>query len=311
MKNKNLDKVIKIILDYRAFLKNNYLVLYRNRNYFFTILNSIVNDNLNIKYIDRNEFKKRLPFMSEKDIHKIVNDYFKKIYNIDICTIPYIINSNPINISKCYIENGKKYVNICLKNNIQDCLIMAHEFRHYLNMDVNCLNPVQNYLTETLSIFEEINICEYLKKQDYCTTDDLNKILKMIYVKNNLIANENLIFFKLDQIIMENGLIDKKMKEKIYLDEIDFNKNILQFLKTYNKNGINVHTMIWYNIGTILSVLIKNNIKTGKINFEDVEILNKKLIDSSNFDILNLVGVNLNDLTKILDSYRKELENLF
>ena len=108
-----------------------------------------------------------------------------------------------------------------------------------------------------------------------------------------------------------------KLNRKLESLEVLRGANIHAVIKNVNgnieldKNGINVHTMIWYNIGTILSVLIKNNIKTGKINFEDVEILKKKLIDSSNFDILNLVGVNLNDLTKILDSYRKELENLF
>lgn len=71
---------------------------------------------------------------------------------------------------------------------------MAYEFRHYLNMDVNKENTVQDCLTETLSIFEEINIANYLKQKRYASINDINLLFKMIYVKNFLIAKKILIF---------------------------------------------------------------------------------------------------------------------
>lgn len=317
MKNKNVDKAITIINDYRLFLKNNYSVVYNNRNYFFNLLKSLSSFKLNVDYINREKFKKKLSFLDEKNIRKIVDDYFQKVYNINTTLISYTNTKNLKENSGCYIEHGEKNIKLNINNNIQDCLIMAHEFRHYLNMSTDAQSYIQSYLTETLSIFEEINISNYIKKEKSKNivlkdqNEEINTLLKMIYVKNQIIAEKNLCFFKLDQVITEEGTINEKKKLQIYLDEKDFNKNILEFLQIYKNNELNIHTMIWYNIGTLLAVLIKNNIKTKKINYNDIERFNKSLINSADFSVLTIIKVDLNDWNTILNNYKKELESLF
>lgn len=70
-----------MIIEY--FWKIIYSVLYKNRNYFYTILSSIVSLKLDIDDIDRKDFKKCLPFVSENDMRNIVDEYFDKMYKIN------------------------------------------------------------------------------------------------------------------------------------------------------------------------------------------------------------------------------------
>lgn len=309
---KKLNKIIKIINEYRLFLKGNYSVFYKNRNYFYTILSSMVNFNIDMKYINRNEFKKILSFKSEKDIRMIVDNYFCENYKINTEKISYdIINDNIQDNSQCCISNNNKFIKLRIDNNIQDCLVMAHEFRHYLNMDVNRQNPIQDCLTETLSIFEEINISNYIVSNKIAQKEEINLLIKMVYLKNFLIAKKNLVFLKLDQIITNDGFIDNRKKEEIYLNEAEFENDLKEFLKIYNDGNLNVHTMIWYNIGTIVSVQINNNIKEKRIKLNNIEKLNKQLINSNNFEVLKIVDVDLNNINQILNNYKKELERLF
>lgn len=236
--------------------------MYKNRNYFYTIVSSIINFNLDIKYIDRKNFKKILPFKSEDDVRNIVDDYFYEMYKINTRKISYnIIDDNIEENSQCYIDNKNKFIKLHIDNNIQDCLVMAHEFRHYFNMNVNKQSVIQDCLTEMLSIFEEINIANYIKQKKYDSTNNINLLLKMIYIKNFLIAKENLIFFRLDQIITSKGTIEELKKKEIYLNNDEFEHDIIEFLNKYNNGCLNIHTMIWYNLGTLLSAQINNNIK--------------------------------------------------
>ncbi len=315
MHNDKLNTVINIMQDYREYLKKEDLNFYNNRNYFYTVLSKIINYKLTLKYIDRNKLKNILSYKNEKDTRDIVDKYFLKFYNINTKEIVY--NKLPAKTktnSKCIIKDGKKEIKILINNNIQDALVIAHEFRHYLNMNVEDSDKKSNVLdclTESISIFEEINIANYLKNEKNVLRTEINLLLKLIFVRNYTIAKKNMFFYRLDQIINDDSSINKENYKKIYYKKQKLSKDIDSFLHLYNTKGFNFNIMIWYNIGTILATAIHQNIDSKIIDYSNIQKLDKILYKSQDFKILDIVKININDLDHLFNLYKKELDNIF
>lgn len=310
--NNKYNKISKIVKQYRTYLANNYSVFYKNRDYFYTLLSFSSNYSKDIKYINRENFKKKLIFKSENDIRCIVDKYFFETYNIDTKKISYLnIPSDSNENSQCFFIGGKKQIKLQINNNIQDSLIMAHEFRHYLNMDISKQNPILDCLTESLSIFEEINISNYIKKNQMVKNFEIIEVMKMIYVKTFNMIDEILVFLRIDQIIDYNGNINKNKFKDTYLNEANLNNDIDIVLDIYNNGGFKFHFKIWYVVGMLIASSINKNLKCKKIDFQTIQMLSERLSLAENFDILNLVQINLNDLDLLLNNYKKELEDIF
>lgn len=310
----NFDKeneAFKILKAYRRYIRKNHPLFYANRSYFFKITKAIYELSPKYEYFDRNSLKKKLTIIEEGKIRKCVNRYFQKTYNLDVSNLKYFTLSDEINsnsMSYYDYDNDSKVIKILINNNIQDCFVMVHEFRHYLNIDKNS-NFVQTYLTEALSIFEELNFYYYIKNENVVSDEELNLVNKMTFVRHSIISKRNLAFFRLDSIINDNGKIS--YSKEIYHNIYDIQEDIYSLIKEYKNNGLQYHDAILYNLGILIASSIMQNIKNNKISFRDFEKLNDKLSSTSSFNVLHLVKVDINDVECMLENYKKELEDIF
>lgn len=303
------DEVSKILNEYRQYIKENFPLFYKNRNYFYKITKKLYELSPKLEYFDRKSLKNNLTIIEENKIRKYVNNYFKKTYNLDVSNFRYLKLSSERNTSsKSYYKDGVKTIELLINNNIQDCFVMAHEFRHYLNMTQKD-GLVQNYLTEALSIFEELNLYYYIKKQNIVSDTELNIVNKMTFIRHSIISEKNLVFFKLERIINDNG--EFIANKRIYSNADDIQKDIYYLLDEYNHTGLQYHNTILYSLGILIASSIMRNIKNNKINLKDFEKLNDRISNTSDFNILHLVKVDINDIDYMIESYKKELEDIF
>lgn len=308
----NLDKidiVAKILNKYRTFLKKNYKLFYENKNYFYEITKEINQLSPKLKYLNRKVLKSILSKITKDTSRNLINKYFYDSYGINVKDIKFSeVKNHNITNSRCYYKNGIKKIEITIYNNIQDCFIISHEFRHYLNMkETNSI--VYDYLTESLSIFEELNLYYYLKKYNIISGKELDLVNKMTFIKHSMISEKNMIFFRLDKVIDENGVL--KTKQDIYTNLNDIQKDIYLFLEDYNQIGLQYHITALYNLGILIACSIMQNIKNKNITLDDFQILNNKISESNDFNILHLVNIDINDLNTIFEYYKKELEEFF
>lgn len=310
--NLNFDKkteASKILNEYRHCIKEKFPLFYKNRNYFYKITKRLYELSPKSEYLDRNDLKNNLTIIAEDKVRKYVNNYFEKMYHLDVSNIKYLKLTNEGNTnSKSYYKDGVKIIEILINNNIQDCFVMVHEFRHYLNMTQKD-GLVQNYLAEALSIFEELNLYYYIKKQKIVPDIELDIVNKMTFIRHSIISKKNLAFFKLEKTITDN---DKFIvNRKVYSNSNDVQEDIYCLLDEYNHNGLQYHNTILYSLGILIASSIMQNIKNNKISLDDFEELNNKISNTSDFNILHLVKVDINDIDYMIENYKKELEDIF
>lgn len=134
-----------------------------------------------------------LPYLSYPESMNIVQKYIKKYLTKYQNLFEECLNNGTTNIvfdpSAAENKNMKDsegrnkndthfFINVLLRHNYLDPIIIMHEFIHYLNNHtVRKVNPVsQSLLTEAISIFFELDILKFMLEEGYDKTS-LSKIV--------------------------------------------------------------------------------------------------------------------------------------
>ena len=211
-------------------------------------------------------------------------------------------------------DTNKMSININRNFNYRDVIILIHEFFHYTNhSEDNTVN--QKLLTEFISIYFETYAVNYLRNigisdediNPYDRLDDLSKNYELFKTYSRILTifndfgsideycitkycekNKNADYYKI--INQSIGLLF--IMEFIEHDYYDFNirgysleKNLSEMFKDNYK----------YIIGTIFSFYAIDNVDKESIVLLNDSINTKEVGNMDAFELLNMIGININD----------------
>lgn len=152
--------------------------------------------------------------------------------------------------------NPNAIIYIPIQNNIQDGIIIVHEFFHYLN-DFNLLSRTRALFTEMFSIYFELRFAQFIVLKNM----DINSFNRCICerVENSALSSDNLFFISAILDVYSNyGTLNKKsikFIDKYRQNYGDYVKEIVAFYRDreFIEELPNYVCDVSYTIGTLLS----------------------------------------------------------
>ena len=187
--------------------------------------------------------------------------------------------------------NTKLDIKIQMDNTLEDSFALTHEFFHTTNIEYE--NGLNRYLlSEAISYTYELLLYDFLKNKNVSRLDNVltiinnvnHKIERCDYLSKELEVLEKAInsFDKLN----EYDISDEEESDEDYFNDVDeLEKNIIDDIK--------------YVVAGLISILLFYNYKIGNISLENIDSLNKGIINGDNLESLRHVFLNIPNLDDI------------
>lgn len=198
--------------------------------------------------------------------------------------------------------NPNAIIYIPIQNNIQDGIIIVHEFFHYLN-DLNLHDGSRDLFTEMFSIYFELRFGQFISLKGM----DINSFNRSVCerLENASLSSDNFFFVSsILDVYSNSGKIDKssiKFVDKYRKNYSDYIKEIVAFYR--NQQFIEELSSFVcdssYVIGTLLSFYMLAEPKIGDIKMcyinDNVNYMNVG-------QVLDVLGTNFDCYDKWIDS---------
>ena len=193
----------------------------------------------------------------------------------------------------------KQRLEIKYTKTLDDLFSLIHEFFHYVYYNEKD-SDVSKLFKEVFSIFNELRLGEYLKKN--CNENEVEKQIWNIYYENyKMCINSKLELEFYKEVIQKNIIDFTKISSDLY--DYYFKQRLF-----YNKVSIDLFGV--YIFGILLAAYINQGLKNGEISELDYEYCKYEFSNLSLKDICNVLNLDLsfNDGFEISDSSIKKLE---
>lgn len=256
---------------------------------------------------------------------KYLRDY-DKILDNGILNFDYENNQNPSSFTYDY-DTNKMSININRSFSYRDVITLIHEYFHYTNYSEN--NSInQNILTEFISIYFETYTINYLRGIGI-SDEDINSYDRL----DDLIKNYELFkpYSEIITIFNNYGGVDKYCIDKYCERNENANFNfviqksvVLSFVLEVIEHNYYESECKDFSLEENLSEMFKDNYKyiigiiftfyaIDSVDKESIVLLNdnintKELGDMDTAELLNMIGININDgsfIDKVVESIRK------
>ena len=280
-------------------------------------------------------------FLLARKIIKQINPKYLNEFDELIKTgkLDFSYNSKYYDSEFIYYPNSKtKIININREFNYHDVITLIHEFFHYINFNTELKNDNLYLLTEFISIYFENYAVNYLinKNIDYNQINAyfrINNLGEQINeyqnyssvvtaftnfgnISSSTITYMNNYFYDIEKEKFDKSCLHLLRKfdeiKKDYLMKIKYEKKFNSFLLAHRLSEVFKYNYR-YILGTILAFYAIDNCDINDIILVNDKINSTKYLCMDIHEILNKIGINLNDedfILKTSDSIKKFVKNI-
>ena len=291
MINDDVKKSLSILINNGDFEEIKFI---RENMHYIRFFSQLLNEELYKVYDENTKYNK---YYSLYNSISISENYFNSINKKYNYMFNELLNNGRIQMVKrtsnkngSYVIgkliNGQYYNNVMIEynNTIEDMFSIVHEFFHTTNCINNNFKLDRLLLTESVSIFYEFLLSDYLKDNNFEEYD--LPIKKRI---NNIINDSNNLNNYLDNIYV--GLNNLSI-----IESINYNEN--EIYKMYNY----LLSSFKYTLSSFIAIVMYYDYKRNRITLNNIESYNNSLSFENNLISLRHILLCIPDKEYILDS---------
>ena len=325
MENNKIEELTEFLLDYNKQMENANPFVFDNLSFFYEMVKKIKEIPLDF---EENWFEHLTDFSMSETI-QIVKNYYKK-YNKNF----YEEFKNSIFSTNFYFEwkedleedplpfgiEGSFYeqelgVETYFSGKTTDILVLVHEYRHMKNDETIGRNMIGDFLTESVSLTEELRMIDYLVEEKYISQKEAHLLKRMEFCSNQKLSFYFDLLYEPVMLCKCFGKIDQEGYQLLFQNEEydEFLRKLFalyDYICEYGDLELLI-TACEYLFALLFASYSRQKMKENEKFHEQFEILNQQIKTCNDIQVLRIMEIDhlsLQDIETMVDCLAKEAE---